>query len=212
LLTAVWAGDTNSPGSTSAAVSEVVSPPTLALSAATPSLTFVAGATTNNTDLLTVTSGNGFAGTATFSCTVSYSGGTVPYMPGCTASPSTVTLAAGGTGTTTITLSSTARTAERGSASFALNPGKAASGALFALLFGLLPLGFKRRQLRGLSLAATLLLALGLFTLSGCGSGGSSPQQAVGTTAGTYSVLVTASGTSGGATVQATQTVTVSVQ
>jgi subtilase family serine protease len=180
------------------------------LSAATPSLSFTSGATTGNTNTVTLTSYNTFAGAVSVTCTIA--GTTAPFPPSCTVSPSSVTLTAKGTGTAVVTIGSTVAQAS-------LNPGSrphlparelgAGGAVLVAMLLGFLP---NRRRARGLlgSLTLALLLAFGLGAVSGCSSSsgnGTSGKTALRSSAGSYTATVTA--TSGSLTSTTTFTVTI---
>jgi len=132
--------------------------------------------------------------------------------PTCVMSPTSFTLASGGTGTSTLTISSNG-----GTSNCVTNTVRTASGAgrgiggvaLAGVLLLLLP-SRRRKMLR--LLAMMLLLVAGLGSLSGCGgsSTGTACSNVIsgGTTAGTYTVTVT--GTSGSLT--ATAPVTIAVQ
>lgn len=76
--------------------------PTFTVVPATTSLTLAAGATTGNTDVITLTSVSGFAGSVALTCKVTTASGTASGT--CSVSPTSVTLAAGGTGTSTLTV------------------------------------------------------------------------------------------------------------
>ena len=95
LVKAIYSGDVNYAGSTSAEAPLTVVPPGLTLSG-TP-VSVVAGAT--GTSTLTITPTNGFSGTVTLECNFSYAGGAID-VPTCS---STVTIS--GNAPTTIMLS-----------------------------------------------------------------------------------------------------------
>jgi hypothetical protein len=165
------------------------------------------GSTTASIQLSSV---DGFTGTVSLTCAVSYQGQGIPSSPpSCALSPSQVQVTGSSPVSSTLTVSTTSA-----SASVDLNRSWRGTGfALAALLFlGVLP----RRHLRG----GLLLLALCLVTVGGIlgcsGSGGgsnvgggtTSPPANSGTTAGNYQVVVTA--TSG--TVTTTTTIPMSLQ
>ena len=163
----------------------------------TPSnLTLVSGATTGNTTTSTVTSTNGFAGTVTFGCTIV--GSAPAYPPTCTASP--VTLTAGSTAPTTITVASTTAVSAANHVPENLNFGLRSGGATLASLFFMV--AFRRRKTFR-ALAALAFLAIGFTALSGC-SGGGTPPKTIKSSAGSYTVTVTGTGTTTGSTVSAT--------
>ncbi len=199
-LTAVYGGDTNFTGSTSAALTVTVVVPGFTVTAAPSSLTIARGAT--GTSTLTFTPVGGFTGTLTPSC------GTLTAKITCTFTPATITLAGSAvTGTVTIgtgslaALSMPARPAQRSSAvqtSLAI----LLPGSLLALF------GLSRRRNFALRMPLLLVLAAvalgGLGTLSGCG--GDSGANA--TPVGSYTVTVSvAGGPAGSQTVPLTITV-----
>jgi subtilase family serine protease len=182
---------------------------TLSASPTTLSVTPVANTTSTTTWTLTGTSADGFVGTVALTCAVTP---VTAQPPTCAVSPASLTLAAGGTGTATVSLtsagpySSCLTNAAKGQTG---GLGGAAGAGLAGLLLLVLPV--RRRGVRGLALVGVLGLGLGL--MSGCG--GSSTSIAcsnavtAGTTAATYTVTVT--GTSGSLTATAPATLTVTV-
>jgi subtilase family serine protease len=176
---------------------------TLSASPSALSVTPVANITTTSTWLLTGTSVNGFAGTVALSCSVSP---VTQEPPSCAVSPGSLGLAAGGTGTATISLTSAGPYNNCLTNSAANRTGLALAGFLLLLV----PVR-RRRMLRGAALM--LLMGLSLGMMSGCS--GSSTSIAcsnvvtAGTTTGTYTVTVT--GTSGGVSVTVPATITVTV-
>jgi hypothetical protein len=159
--------------------------------ASTPtSLTFAAGATTGNTEAITLTSINGFAGTVALNCSVSPSSAIKPI---CTLTPVSVTLAAGGTAATVATIVTATQSA-------GLRNVLRSGGAMLAVLLCLVPFR-RRRAIR--SLMALLLIFGGLSAISGCGSGGSLDTAAT-TAATTYTVTVTGTGTASGSATAST--------
>lgn len=186
---------------------------TLAASPATLTVTPVANTTTTSMWTLEGTSVNGFAGTVALSCAVTPA---TSQPPTCSVSPGSLSLAANGTATSTLTITSagpysncltTASTKSRWL--------RGSSGvALAGLLLLMLPVR-KRRALR--TLAMVCLLAAGLGSMSGCSGSTvstticSQTSEAItaGTTAGAYSVTVT--GTSGSLTSAAPVTLAVTV-
>ena len=170
------------------------------------SVTPVANTTTTSTWALTGQSVGGFAGTVTLSCSVSP---VTAQPPTCGVAPGSLTLASGGTGTATISLTSAGPYS-----SCLTNSATNGKGGIGVVLAGglLLLIGARRRRLvRGLSLM--VLMGLGLAVVSGCSGGGTSVPcsnvVSAGTTAGTYTVTVT--GTSGSLSVTAPATITVTV-
>jgi pseudomonalisin len=183
---------------------------TLAANPTTLTATTSLNTTTTSTSVITGTSTGGFVGTVALTCVVTPTpaSGTAPV---CAIAPSSLTLASGGTATSTLTI-----TSNGGTSSCTTNAvmrrqrwDRGASGvALAGLLLLLLP-GRRRKGLRALALSC--LLAAGLGSLSGCGgsSSGTPCSNVVteGTAPGTYTVTVT--GTSGSIAATAPVTITV---
>ncbi len=176
---------------------------TLSASPSTLLVTPVANTTTTSTWLLTGASVNEFAGTVGLSCAVSP---VTVQPPTCVVSPGSLNLAAGGTGTATISLTSAGPYSNCLTNTATNRTGLALAGFLLLLV----PVR-RRRVLRGAVLI--LLMGLGLGMIGGCsGSSNSVPCSNVvraGTTAGTYTVIVM--GTSGGVSVTAPAAITVTV-
>jgi pseudomonalisin len=182
----------------------------LAANQTTLTATTTVSTTTTSMSIITGTSTGGFIGTVSLTCAVTPTptSGTAPI---CSIAPSGLTLASGGTGTSTLTITSNGGTSNcvNSAAVKPLGWGRGASGvALAGLLLFLLP-SRRRRGLKALALAC--LLAAGLGSLSGCsGSSGTKACSNVvteGTAPGTYTVTVT--GTSG--SLSATTPVTITV-
>jgi pseudomonalisin len=197
-------------------VVQVVSPatPGLSLTTSTTTLSFPSGATTNNSATLTLASVHAFAGVAALNCVVST--GTAGNPPSCAVSPNVVTLAANGTANATLSISSTAaHAAARGRPS----PLERTALPVFAFLFCVPAISCRRRRNRsecrrsvhrrilGQALALTLLLGAALAS-TGCGADSYLAVAApLRSSAGTYTVTVTASGVpSGGAAAITTST------
>ena len=149
--------------------------------------------------LFTVTSLNGFSGPVTFSA--STTSATFSTAGGYTFSPAQINLAAGGSAATELTLA----------AFHAQN--RPAALLLSAILFPSLACFFFPRARRR---SPALLLAAAMLSLGGCASStptANNTGTAVNTPAGTYTVLVTASGTSStGIVTSHNATVTFTVQ
>ena len=209
-ITAVFTGDINNLTSTSPPLIVAVGiPQAITVTPAATTLTLSAGASTGNTDALTITSAGAFAGPVTFACTVAYNGtGTTTYLPTCTPSAASVTLTPQGTATTTLTIGTTVPHGIQA-------PGRAyvwqpAAGVLLAGL-AFLPLLRRRKPV----IVLGMLLTAGLFALSGCGGKSTAtttpPAPLVGTTPGSYTITVVSSGTGTG-TVSATTAIALTVQ
>ena len=194
-VTAVYAGDTDNNGSTSAALAITVNappPPDFGLSLTPTSSSVTAGSPATIT--VSVTPLNGFNSATTFTC----SG--LPAHSTCAFNPTSVTPSGTAAATTTLIINSDVTTAmiSGGSAVFAL---------LLVPIFG----RRKRRSLLDLSIPVLLLAAVALG-LTACGAKGSSGGGGGGgsstnTPAGTYTITVTA--TSGSLSHTATYSYTV---
>jgi hypothetical protein len=183
-LSAVYSGDTNYNGSTSTStVQIVIAVPSFSVTASPASLTISRGSTGSTT--LTITPQGGYTGMLTFTC------GTLPSMATCTFNPATVKVGAAAV-TTTLTIG-TGTASASATAPNLFHTHSAIYAGLFLGLLGLI----RRKRLTG---TAKLLIALvclaGLGALTGCG-GSNSPNTANETPAGSYSISVTGTGTTG---------------
>ena len=187
-IVAVYQGDTNDAGSTSATVTEVVSapsPPDYSVSAT--SVTISTGKTgTLGTSTLTLTPANGFTGTITLgNCVVpgNFTGGSCSV-------PATVSITGSTAATATLTISSTATSAQ---ATPDVLPEwwKAGGGIVLASAF---LWGFPGRRRRIGDRVVIAFLAGLLMTLAACGggSGGGSKTPTATISAGTYSFTLNA--------------------
>ncbi len=210
-VTAVYGGDTNFSGSTSAAVTVTVTAavvnPTFALSSG-GNITVSPGATTGNTATISTTGSNGFSGAVSLSCAVSPTAASSPAT--CSLSPTSVTISGATAQTSTLTISTAAGTSaalghpDHPKGGGVPVPWYAAGGTLACVLL----FGIPARQ-RGWRAMLGMLILLAFLTggLSSCGGAGSSGGTGSGTTAGTYTVTVT--GTSGSTTKTTAVTLTV---
>jgi hypothetical protein len=145
--------------------------PSLMLTAASPSLTVVAGSGQANTDMLTVVAAGGLTGAVSFGCTVSYSGGSaVTSAPACSLTAPAVTLADGGSGNTTLSLSTVAPHAVKTGPLDAQPRERAASRYAFAIVLPLLALCLRRRSRRGYGILHALFASVLVAAISGCGN------------------------------------------
>jgi hypothetical protein len=206
-LTATLSGTGTTSGATLASTASTqvtvsVTVPGLTLTAAPASLSFTSGATASNTSTLTLTPVNGFAGPVVLNCSLTSS--TAGYPPTCALAPQSVTLAANGTATAVLSISSTT-THNSGSG---LQAALARTTALLAMLL-CFPAFRRRRTIRNLLAAIVLLGGLGL--LSGCNSGSTAAPQSLQSSAGNYTATVTASGASTGSATAVSATTTIAV-
>jgi len=214
LLTVSYIGDSkygSATGTATVTVTASTSSGTFTLSATTPA---AVAPGTSATSTVTVTATDGYAGTATLSCSLTSSNpSTVTDAPSCTLSPSTVALSSSTTsGTVTATIASTAATSSQ-----MVHPGPrrkgsgwmGTGGAVLALLV-FLGMPARRRGWRSMLSALAVMAVLG--SLAGCGDFWEAPggnSSASGTTAGTYTFTVTGSGDPQVTSVTTTFTVTV---
>lgn len=105
-ITATYSGDTNYATSTASAYSLVVNAAAaFSVTPAAMAISLISGATTGNTDTITVASLNNFAGGVTLTCNVANASGTAAGT--CSLSPGSVTLTAGGSAPSTLTINTT---------------------------------------------------------------------------------------------------------
>ena len=183
-LTATYSGDaTYATGSGTAAITVsqvIVSVP--APSPVSPGASVTATAT--------FTAGSSYSGTMNLTCTLAGSPAGAQSLPTCGMSPASVTLANGGTGTSTLTVYTTAALTSALATPLHKSLWEASGGG--ALLAVVLMFGIPSRRRRLKSMLVLVLLAFSAFTI-GCGGGGSGQTTGTGTpatTAGTYTFTV----------------------
>lgn len=163
----------------------------------------------------TLNAGSTYSGTMNLTCSLTTSPAGAQSLPTCSLSPASVTLAAGGSGTATLTVKTTVESTTTssnttvppsGTHPWRLDGGLALAGVL------VLALPFRRR--RWLTMLAVVWLAVGAFAV-GCGGGSSNTSPVTtttpATTAGNYIFKVTGTDSSN-TTVTASASVTVTVQ
>jgi pseudomonalisin len=181
--------------------------PTFTLTPASGSLTFTSGATTGNTYAVTANSLNTFAGSVAIHCAIT-SGTAVDTadQPTCTATPASITLASGGTATSSISIGSLTAHAipvtQRAQLERRFTLG---TGGFFAMLL-FIPALRRRSTLR--FLATLALIACGLSAISGCSSSNVTAPPVLKSSAGSYTVTVTGTGTPSGSSTAVTATTT----
>jgi hypothetical protein len=187
MLTATYSGDGTyavAIGTASITVTQV------ALAVPNPSPIAPGGSATATA---TFTAGSGYAGTLNLLCTLKASPNGAQSLPTCTLNPASVTLAAGATATTKLTINTTAA-----STAYLGLPGRTnlwAIGSGSATLAFVLAFGISSRRRRWLSMLAILAL-IATCGVIGCGGGGSSGssshgQSTPGTSSGNYTFTVT---------------------
>jgi hypothetical protein len=157
------------------------------------------------TDTITISSLQGFSGTVMLRCTVQAVGSaTVHDPPTCSLNPTQAQVANGAPVSASLTVATTAaKSSARPAAAFL------GGGALLTLFLLRSPARWRRRMREGKWLV--LLLGLGVLGLAtGCGGHSSTPGD-MGTTAGSYRVVVMATGASG-AKVTASLTISLTLQ
>jgi uncharacterized repeat protein (TIGR03803 family) len=193
-LTASYSGDSNYVANTGSA-SVTVAQSVFSMAATTPAAVNPGSGTTST---ITVSTANGYAGTATITCALTSSPVGAVQLPTCSNGSSTVTLSSTTTtGTATVSVGTTAPTTAM------LQPGQgrgkgwpgAGGGAILALL---LFLGIPARRRSWRSLIGMLVLMVALGSTAACGGsgggGGGGGTPIPGTSAGTYTFTVTGTG------------------
>jgi hypothetical protein len=183
-ISAIYTGDTNYSGSTSASMVQVViMTPSFTLTASPASLTIARGAV--GTTTLTITPKGGYTGTLTFAC------GTLPSKATCTFNPATVVVGAAAVSTTLSIGTGGASTSAALPKAFDMH------GAIYAGVFlGLLGFARRKRLIKSAGLLVALVCLAGLGAITGCG-GNNAPSTANDTPAGSYTISVTGTATSG---------------
>jgi hypothetical protein len=204
-LTAAYSGDAtyaSDTGTSAVTVSQV------GIAAPAPS-SVSPGASATST--VTLSAGSTFSGTMNLTCTLTSSPTGAQSLPTCSLNPASVTLGFGGTGTTVVTISTTAASTTALTLPLGKNLWELSGGGV--VLAGLLMLGLPLRRRRWMSMLDLLWVVVAAGAI-GCGNGGTSNSappstpSTRATTAGSYTFTVTA--TSG--TVTASATIPVSVQ
>lgn len=194
VLSASYSGDPNyaqGTGATSGSSSPTETQSLFALAATTPAAV-AAGSPATST--VTVSTTTAYSGTVALSCVLTNSPSGAVDLPNCSLSKSSVTLASGSTSVT-----ATATVTSVGATSALASPvnGKQnnwmhlGGGAALALLVFL---GIPARRRNWGAMLGLMLLLAAMGTISGCGGSSSSSGQ-TGTTAGSYTFMITAAGT-----------------
>jgi Bacterial Ig-like domain (group 3)/MBG domain (YGX type)/Abnormal spindle-like microcephaly-assoc'd, ASPM-SPD-2-Hydin/Beta-propeller repeat/NHL repeat len=209
LLTANYAGNANYSASSGTASVTVTTPLPPSFTVTGTAVTVSPGATTGNTSTVTVTPGGGFTGNVTLTAAVTSSpagGQDPPTLSFGTTSPVSITGTTAGTAALTISTTAATNSASAYPRRHGI-PWYAAGGATLAclLLFGI-PAQRRRWQTVLGMLALFVALSGGLLACGGGFKGGGGTSNP-GTTAGSYTITVTA--TSGAITETGTVTLTV---
>jgi hypothetical protein len=183
-LIVTYAGDATfaaSSGTATVTVSVVV------VAAPPPSPVMPGGSTTSTA---TLTAGSSYHGTMNLTCSLKSSPSGAVSLPTCSVSPASVTIAAGGSGTTTFTVKTVAASSSAKLQPSHMNLWGLGGGTALA---GLLMLWIPNRRRRWLSMAL-LLWVLGAAATIGCGGGGGTGKSVPAvdaTTAGNYTFTLT---------------------
>ncbi len=202
-ITASYAASGVFAGSTSAVITQTIATPTFTASASPNPLTISRGA--SGTTSITVTPAGGYTGALALAC------GALPAHLSCSFTPASLTLSGSGTvQTSTLTIATNASSSSAALLIPSL-PGALETHRIFsALLFcptlgGLFLAGLRRRKQvhrnLGLFMLLLMLSAGAMFGITGCGGSSSNA------TAGTYTVPVTVTPSSGSATTISLQVV-----
>lgn len=193
-VTASYSGDALYVGSTAAAVQVVVAAqiPSFSVAATLPVLTFASGATTGNTNPVTLTSTGNYTGTVTLACTITASSAAA--QPTCGVTPASPSLGADASATVTVTINTGSAVARSEPPGGAQRMGRTWVTTWACCVCLGLPFA-RHRRVRGLLLASVCFV--GLDALSGCSS--SRAPTPVRSSAGSYTVTITASGKGTGA-------------
>jgi hypothetical protein len=193
-----YSGDSNHLASTSPSATLTILDPVGGFTLSSSSITTAQGRN-SSAATLTVAPAGGFHSTITFACTGGLPSGTM-----CLFAPASITPTDSSLGTTVLTISSIAlagRVAEPPT-SHGLGP---VLGTLCAGIIAFMLPGWNTRRWRAFTLSGALSI---LGVLSGCGSDGVDPNAANPPSAGSYAVIVRASG---GSTIQ-TATINITIQ
>jgi len=216
-VAASYSGDATYNPSSTPEVTITVIGQSFTLASSVPAITFAAGATSGNTETITLTSVGGFAGPVVLNCGGPGTGGSQPVssqpvtagsQPAtCSINVPSITLTAGGTATVIVSIGSTATTMAQVRDTH--RSIYTASAGLLAFLLSLLLFAQRRRRLP--ALAAMLLLALALPLIltgaSGCNNGSTPTPASVAGTSGQFVFMVT--GTSAALSADTIFTVTI---
>jgi subtilase family serine protease len=134
-ITAVYSGDSTFVTATSPVLSLVVNPlGSFTVTPAVTSLALTAGATSGNTDAITVASVNSFAGTVGLACAVSTVSGNAAGT--CSLAPASAALSAGGTAASVLTIGTTAGTSGTLNVTVTGTSGTASASAVVVVTVG----------------------------------------------------------------------------
>jgi hypothetical protein len=172
----------------------VAVPPSIALTNGS-SIVVSPGAGTGNTSTITVTPSGGFTGAVAMTCAITASPSGASDLPTCGLAAPSVTVSGTMAQTDVLTVSTTPATTSLNKPANPFWP--STGGAVLALVF---LFGIPARRRKWLSMLGLLVFFVSIAAIgcgSGSGGGGGGGKSNPGTTAGTYSVTVTGTPTSG---------------
>lgn len=187
-VTASYLGDTLYGSSTgTATITEAVA----ALTVPAPNPVTAGGSVTSN---VTLSAGSSYAGTMALTCTLTSSPSGAQSLPSCSVSPANLTIAAAGTGSTVVTVKTTA--ASTSTAANTLNPFLriGGGGVAFAGLF-LLGVPSRRRRLASMLILLVFFAVAGIIGCGGGKSSGGGTTTIPATTSGQYTFTITGTDT-----------------
>ncbi|MFC6644168.1 hypothetical protein ACFQBQ_00885 [Granulicella cerasi] len=191
----------------------IVPVPTLTMTTAAQSLAVTAGASTGNTDTVTLKSGGALNATVTLACTVAAATGTTAtVLPICALSQQNVVLTDGMSADVTVSILSQAASKTQTKLVAEHREDKRGRMPMWFACPLLVCLALRRRRR-----AVAMLMALFCVTMAFTGCGGSAKTTGFtvpvnGTTAGTYNVTVKATANNAGTALTATQTIALTMQ
>jgi hypothetical protein len=163
------------------------------------------------TATVTMSSGSSYSGTLNLTCALTTSPTGAQSLPTCTVNPTSVVITSGGTGTSVLTVKTTAASTAAVQTASGRNFVWIGSGdAVFALLLAC-GIGWRRRRWTLMVALLSVFVVGAAIGCGGSGTSGTSHQGTPATTAGKYTFTVTGTDASNAATTTAT-TVTVTVQ
>lgn len=207
VITGRYSGDALYLPSTSAPSTVYVAAqvPGLTVSVSPSNISFVSGATSGNSAPVAISGTNDFAGNVALACIISSTA--AANQPSCSIAPAAVALGLNGSSNGVVSIASTTAHA------FLTPPStKAKQRSVFVAgigIFGvLLAFGKRKRQSRFFGACLLFVLTGGLLAVAGCSSGSSVPLRS---SAGTYTVTITATGMAAGALAPSSTSTTLSV-
>jgi endoglucanase len=191
VLNAMWSGSANSGLTARLQAMMANAPASISLVGNGSALNIAPGGSPS--EAITIVPGNGFSGTVNLACAISGPSGAID-VPSCSV-PATVSVTGNATASATLTITTTGSAENDEQFEHVCTAGGVTLAGI-VLLAG----SFRRRSWRGLLGIAILAASIGLMGFSGCGASGAAGSSgggsgSGGTTAGNYTVTVTATAT-----------------